>query len=130
MAITHQIILVATGGAAGAVSRFIVSVLLRSTTNSGFPWATFGVNLMGCLLMGLLMGWLWRLPTETSETLRLVLGVGVLGGFTTFSAFSLELFQLLERRDVLLGAFYAGGSVIGGVLAFAAGYYFVRAFVS
>ncbi|MAI68531.1 MAG: fluoride efflux transporter CrcB [Rhodobiaceae bacterium] len=118
------------GGAAGAVSRFIVSVLLRSTTNSGFPWATFGVNLMGCLLMGLLMGWLWRLPPETSETLRLVLGVGVLGGFTTFSAFSLELFQLLERRDVLLGAFYAGGSVIGGVLAFAAGYYFVRAFVS
>ena len=124
---SFQILLVATGGATGAVGRFLVSLPERSSGAGRFPWATFGVNLAGCLLMGLLIGWLWRLPPGTSEAVRLFGGVGVLGGFTTFSAFSLELFQLIERRDMWPALTYAGGSLLGGLIAFAIGLYFMRA---
>ena len=124
---SFQILLVATGGATGAVGRFLVSLLVRSSGAGGFPWATFGVNLAGCLLMGFLIGWLWRLPPGTSEAVRQFGGVGVLGGFTTFSAFSLELFQLIERRDIWPALTYAGGSLLGGLIAFAIGLYFIRA---
>lgn len=125
---SFQILLVAAGGAMGAVGRFLVSLLLRSGVSGGFPWATFGVNLAGCLLMGLLVGWLGRLPPDASETARLFVGVGLLGGFTTLSAFSLELFQLIERRDMWPALAYAGGSLMGGLIAFAIGFYLVRAF--
>jgi len=124
---SFQILLVAAGGATGAVGRFLVSLLVRSSGAGVFPWATFGVNLAGCLLMGLLIGWLWRLPPGTSQAVRLFGGVGVLGGFTTFSAFSLELFQLIERRDMWPVLTYAGGSLLGGLIAFAVGLYFMRA---
>ena len=124
---SFQILLAATGGATGAVGRFLVSLPERSSGAGRFPWATFGVNLAGCLLMGLLIGWLWRLPPGTSEAVRLFGGVGVLGGFTTFSAFSLELFQLIERRDMWPALTYAGGSLLGGLIAFAIGLYFMRA---
>ena len=127
MTISFQILLVAAGGATGAVGRFLVSFLVRSNGVSGFPWATFGVNLTGCLLMGLLIGWLWRLPPGASEAARLFVGVGLLGGFTTFSAFSLELFQLIERRDMWHALAYAGGSLLGGLIAFSIGFYLVRA---
>jgi CrcB protein len=80
--------------------------------------------------MGLLIGWLWRLPPGTSETARLFVGVGLLGGFTTFSAFSLELFQLIERRDVYAAFAYGAGSLVGGLVAFAIGFYIVRAVAS
>lgn len=127
MTISFQILLVATGGATGAVGRFLFSLLVRSSGAGGFPSATFAVNLAGCLLMGVLIGWLWRLPPGTIEVVRLFGGVGVLGGFTTFSAFSLELFQLIERRDMWLALIYAGGSLLGGLIAFAIGLYLVRA---
>ena len=127
MTMGFQILQVPTGGATGTVGRFLVSLLVRSSGAGGFPWATFGVNLAGCLLMGLLIGWLWRLPPGTSEAVRLFGGVGVLGGFTTFSAFSLELFQLIERRDMWPALTYAGGSLLGGLIAFAIGLYFMRA---
>ncbi len=127
---SFQILLVATGGATGAIGRFLVSLIMRSSGAGGFPWATFGVNLAGCLLMGLLIGWLWRLPHGTSETTRLFVGVGLLGGFTTFSAFSLDLFQLIERRDVSAAFVYGAGSLVGGLVAFAIGFYFVRAVAS
>ncbi len=124
MTMSFQILLVATGGATGAVDRFVVSLLVRSSGAGGFPWASFGVNLAGCLLMGLLLGWMWRLSPGTSEAARLFGGVG---GFTTFSAFSLELFQLIERRGVWPAQTYAGGSLLGGLIAFAIGLYFMRA---
>jgi CrcB protein len=125
-----QILMVAAGGATGAVSRFLVSVMMRASGTGGFPWATFGVNLAGCLLMGVLGAWLWRVPPDVGETTRLFVGVGLLGGFTTFSAFSLELFQLIERRDVWAALGYAGGSLVGGLLAFALGFYLARAVAS
>ena len=127
MTMSFQVFLVAIGDATGAVGRFLVSLLVRSSVADGFPWATFGVNLAGCLLMGLLIGWLWRLPPGTSEAVRLFGGVGVFGGFTTFFTCSLELFQLIERCDIWPALTYAGGSLLGVLIAFAIGLYFMRA---
>ena len=127
MTMSFQILLVATGGATEAVGRFLASLLVRSSGAGGFSWVTFGVNLAGCLLMGLLIGWLWRLPLGTSEAVRLFGGVGVLGGFTTFSALSLELFQLIERRNMWPALTYSGGLLLGALIASAMGLYFMRA---
>ena len=127
MTMSFQILLVATGGATGAVGRFLVSLRERSSGAGRFPWTTFGVNLAGCLLMGLLIGWLWRLPPGTSEAVRLFGGVGVFGGFTTFFTCSLELFQLIERCDIWPALTYAGGSLLDALIAFAISLYFMRA---
>ena len=75
---------------------FSVSLLVRSSGAGVFPWATFGVNLAGCLLMGLLIGWLWRLPPGTSEAVRLFGGVGVLGALRHFPPFRWNCFSLLN----------------------------------
>ena len=75
--------------------------------------------------MGLLIGWLWRLPPGASETARLFIGVGLVVGSSIFR-FSLELFQLGERRDMWHALAYAGGSLLGGLIAFSIGFYLVR----
>lgn len=72
-----------------------------------FPWATLAVNAVGSVLMGFLAGWLVRQGSAESEQLRLLLGVGLLGGFTTFSAFSLEMVMLIERGQYGFAALYA-----------------------
>jgi CrcB protein len=115
---------VGLGGAIGAIGRFGIGVMLKSVAVTGFPWATLSVNILGSLAMGLVMGWLSRVGGQ--EGLRLFLAVGVLGGFTTFSAFSMELFGLLERRDAVLAVLYASSSLIGGVAAFCLGYALLR----
>ena len=92
----QAIIWVAFGGALGAVARYATGLLLKTT--SGFPWATLSVNIFGSLLMGVVIGWLSRQSTP-NEALRLFLAVGILGGFTTFSTFSLETLQLLEQGE-------------------------------
>lgn len=120
----NSLLLVAGGGAIGAALRYSVSVALKPYTASNL-WATLGVNLLGSLLIGILFGVLARSPL-TNEPLKLALAVGVLGGFTTFSAFSFELLQLLERREVLAACLYAGGSVLGGLLLVLLGYWLTR----
>jgi CrcB protein len=119
----HCFIWVACGGALGAVARFGISGLVKAPV--GFPWATLGVNLLGSFLMGLLVGWLSK-QSGGHEGLRLFIGVGLLGGFTTFSAFSMELFQMLEKRELLAMSGYLGGSLVGGVLVFGAGYLLLK----
>ena len=119
----HAIAWVALGGALGASGRYAVSLWVKSA--SGFPWATLSVNLLGSLLMGLVMGWLAR-QAAPQEGLRLFVAVGVLGGFTTFSAFSFELFMLLDKRALLAAAGYVLASLIGGLTACIAGYYLVK----
>ena len=118
-------LLVGIGGACGAMARYGVGLLVKSPVTA-FPWATFGVNIVGSLLMGALMGWLSR-RSVANEAMRLLLAVGLLGGFTTFSAFSMELLNLLEKREFWVGFGYAGGSVLGGLAAFAAAFLLVRA---
>ena len=112
--------LVALGGGAGAVLRYqtgrALTGLLGPATVASFPWATLVVNIVGSLAMGLLAGWLAR-HGAASETWRLLIGVGLLGGFTTFSAFSLEMMLLIERGQATTAFAYALISVLAGVTA-------------
>jgi CrcB protein len=111
--------LVATGGALGALARYqlgrVLSQALGEQVVDAFPWPTYAVNMIGCLAMGLLFGWFAR--SGAHEGLRLLLGVGLLGGFTTFSAFSLEMMLLIERGAVGMALAYAGLSVMAGLSA-------------
>jgi len=109
-----NIVLVFLGGGAGAVLRYLVNIAWVRLAGPSQPWmATAIINVTGSLLMGLLIGALAR-TTGISDRWRLLLGVGVLGGYTTFSSFSLEAVGMIERRDYLTAVLYAGGSVLLG----------------
>ena len=109
---------VALGGALGAAARFQVGLFTArwSGLGSPFPWGTLTVNILGSLAMGALMGWFAR-TGQGSEAMRLGLTVGVLGGFTTFSAFSAELVTMIHRGHLLMAAGYGTASVIAGMVA-------------
>ena len=102
---------VAAGGAFGSAARYqlgrLMTVWLGPVAMGAFPFATLAVNTLGSLAMGLLAGMLLRLGGDSADGWRLLLGVGLLGGFTTFSAFSLELSMLIQRGQVGLAGIYA-----------------------
>jgi CrcB protein len=102
---------VAAGGAAGSAARYqlgrLMTQWLGPVPMGAFPFATLAVNTLGSLAMGLLAGFLLRLGGDAADGWRLLLGVGLLGGFTTFSAFSLELAMLIQRGQVGLAGIYA-----------------------
>lgn len=107
----NQILLVAVGGAVGSVLRHLTNVMTVRLFGPGFPWGTLTVNLVGCFLMGVSVEVLARRFGGAPE-LRLLLATGFLGGFTTFSAFSLD-FATLYQRGAMLEAFaYLAGSVV------------------
>ncbi len=110
------LLLVALGGGAGAVLRYLVGSWAITTFGPGFAWGTWLINLGGSFLLGLLAAYLARFAMA-GEPLRLLLGVGLLGGFTTFSAFSLELVTMAGRGEAAMAAAYAVSSVAGGVVA-------------
>lgn len=112
-----KVLLVAAGGAAGAVARYGLGVQAMRLWGGGWPHGTFIANVAGGLLMGLLAGWLAFKGGGEQERLRLLLGVGVLGGFTTFSAFSLETALMIERRTYGQAAAYATASVVVSIAA-------------
>ena len=113
-----RLLIVAAGGALGAVARYGVGVwTLRLFPTTQWPWATLAVNVVGGLLMGLLAGWLAFRGGAQSESLRLFAAVGVLGGFTTFSAFSLEAALMIERRQTAMAGGYVLASVILSIAA-------------
>lgn len=112
---------VAAGGAAGSVLRYHAGrwVAALAGEGSAFPWGTLAVNIAGSLLMGALVGWFARATpgVGAAETARLLIGVGLLGGFTTFSAFSAELVTMLHRGQAGLAAGYAAASLVAGLAA-------------
>jgi fluoride exporter len=120
-----NLILVMLGGALGAGARHLVGRATLAGWGASYPWGTLIVNLSGGLLMGLLAGSLARIG-EGGEHWRLLLGAGVLGGFTTFSAFSLETMVMLERGDWVPALGYVLASVIGSVAALAVGLQLTR----
>jgi len=116
---------VAFGGALGASARYGFGLWAERMAGASFPYGTLGVNILGSFFMGLLAAWL-TMKSGGSETMRLLLGVGILGGFTTFSSFSLDAMNLL--RDKGAGAFliYIAASVGLSLLAIAAGLWLMR----
>ena len=117
----RNILLVAVGGAAGSVARYLLSKAVQEAAASAFPWGTMTVNIAGCLLIGFIAG----LPLGGGEGqwngLKLALTTGFCGGFTTFSTFMGESLTLAKGGDTLLSAAYIGASVAVGILAAAAG---------
>ena len=120
-------LLVGAGGALGAMARYGVG---RALPAGGWPWATFAVNITGGLLMGLLIGWLAARGGAGQEPWRLFLAVGVLGGFTTFSAFSLEIVLLFQRGEAGMALIYAAASTLLAVLALMLGLWLMRSVVA
>lgn len=119
-----NVLLVALGGGLGAAARFSVSLAIPARADA-WPLATFLINVAGSLAIGVLAGWL-STRGEAGEQWRLFLGVGVLGGFTTFSAYSLETLRMIERNDWLGASTYSIGSVLAGLAAVAIGMMFAK----
>ena len=109
------------GGGTGSVLRYLVGLWIGS---AAFPWATFAVNAVGSLAIGLFGGWASRFGW--SEALRLSLTVGLCGGFTTFSTFSKDSLALIEGGSYGLFTLYAAGSVALGVAATALGFWLAK----
>ena len=120
-----NLLLVMLGGALGAGGRHLVGRIMLSLFGMAFPYGTLTVNLLGGLLMGLLAGSLLRLGAH-SEAWRLFLGVGILGGFTTFSSFSLDTVVMAERGALGLAAGYVLLSVAGSIAALFGGLLLAR----
>ena len=117
---------VALGGAIGSAVRYGVNVWSGRMFGSEFPWATLIVNVLGCFTMGLLTG-LMALKLNLSQEARAFLTTGILGGFTTFSAFSLDVALLVERKAMLAAGAYVASSVLLCLVAVFAGLFLVRA---
>ena len=124
MEIIRNILAVGAGSFIGGVARYLVSLAIKGI-GKGFPWATLTVNLLGCLLIGLLWGLLSRNATE-STSWGLFLTVGLCGGFTTFSTFSKEALTMLQAGQIGGFATYVVVSVLAGIALVALGYYVAR----
>ncbi|MEX0980923.1 MAG: fluoride efflux transporter CrcB [Bacteroidales bacterium] len=111
-----SILIVGLGGFIGSVFRFLISRYVQLTYDTVFPWATLLVNILGCLLIGVVYGVSERSNLLTPEW-RIFLTVGLLGGFTTFSTFSNDAFMLLQNKEILRFAMYTGFSFFFGILA-------------
>ena len=122
--ITH-LLLVAAGGAIGASLRYLSGIGLTRILGAGFPYGTLFVNVVGSFAMGILIAWLARRSAGDTD-LRLLLATGLLGGFTTFSAFSLDAVTLYERGALIAAAFYVLASVLVSIAALVGGLALVR----
>ena len=121
-----EVAVVAVGGVIGALARAGIGVVIPHPDPSAWPWATFITNLLGCVLLGLVVAyadgrheqWLITAPTR-ARLVRPLLATGVLGGFTTFSTFAVELVRLLRVNEVVLAGLYAALSAVVGIGLFA-----------
>ena len=122
-----KLLLVGAGGASGAIARYLTGLAYMRLFGSSRPYlATAFINVTGGLLMGLLVGLLALKVAEGGERWRLLLGVGVLGGYTTFSSFSLEAVMLMERREYGAMSVYVIGSVLLSLLSLMFGLFVAR----
>ena len=122
----YPYLLVAIGGALGSMARYGSGVLVGRMVVTGFPLATLLINIAGSLAMGLFVGFLARTTPAWQADARLFVAVGLFGGFTTFSAFSLDAIMLIERGDIGQAILYVGISVIVAILALYVGLLVMR----
>ena len=118
-------LLVFFGGGLGAALRHFINVTCARCLGTGFPWATFIINITGSTVMGLIAGYL-AFKGEASQPWRLFLMTGILGGYTTFSAYSLDAALLYERGAIASALFYVLGSVVLSIAGLFAGLALVR----
>ena len=119
------LLLASLGGGIGAGARHLVNVSAMRLLGAAYPWATLVVNVTGSLAMGLLVAWLARrMPMSTD--LRVFLATGVLGGFTTFSAFSLDAVTLSERGEMAMAVMYVAMSVVLSIAGLMLGLWLMR----
>jgi CrcB protein len=123
-------LLVFAGGGVGAWLRYCTGRVWLAAVGplaaSAFPWATLTANVAGSLAMGVLAGWLARYGHAGGEAWRLLLGVGVLGGYTTFSSFALEFALFVERGALASAALYVGVSLVAGFAGLFGGLWLAR----
>ncbi|MES2774922.1 MAG: fluoride efflux transporter CrcB [Bacteroidota bacterium] len=124
---TTHLLLVALGGMLGSALRYVVSVLInsRTATVTVIPWGTFGVNIIGSLIIGLVFGYSMRNP-GFEQNWRVFLATGVCGGFTTFSALSNESYLLLKEQQYAPLLLYIAASLVLGIGATALGYWVAK----
>lgn len=122
----NHILLIAAGGALGAVARHLVNQAGLRVLGPEFPYGTFAVNIAGSLAIGLLVGWLAQAGRPDATEIRFAFGVGFLGAFTTMSAFALDVVIMAERKMTVLAMAYAAGTVGLSVLAVLAGLLIAR----
>ena len=118
-------VVVFVGAGVGGMLRHFMNIWVARLAGAHFPMHTLVINITGSMVMGMVAGW-FALKGGATGHLRLFLATGVLGGYTTFSAFSLDAILLWERHDYLLAAYYVGGSVVLSLLGLMAGLWIVR----
>ncbi len=111
-----SILIVFFGGGVGSAFRYLTSLMTDKYIQNAFPWATFLVNVFGCLIIGILIGFFTKQQVESTD-LKLLFVTGFCGGFTTFSAFALENIKLFQSGNSLLALLYIALSVLLGILA-------------
>ena len=121
----HIILSIACGGAIGAVSRYILSSVVQNMTSNSFPYGMLLCNILGSMILGILYDSLSK-GSFFSENIKLFIQVGILGSFTTFSAFSLESFLMFEKGDYSSAIIFILLSVILSIAGLVSGIYFFR----
>ena len=122
----YSLILVAIGGSLGAVSRYAIDRLITNFNESSVL-GIFFINVLGSFLLGILIGY-WQIDRQYAESSRLILGVGFLGSFTTFSTLTVSVVQMGSRVEVYRGIMYLGASIILGLVAAICGIMLQKAF--
>ena len=125
-----SLLYVAVGGAFGSMARYALMSLISQFNRSEFPFGTFAINILGGFLMGLWIAAMAMLMPARAKDLHLLFAVGALGGFTTFSAFSVDVFLLLEHGLEVQAVLYVFGSVTLSVLALMGGMWCIKLFAA
>lgn len=126
----NHLLLIALGGALGAVARHLVNQGALRVIGPEYPWGTLMVNVAGSLAIGVLVGWLAFAGRSDATELRFALGVGFLGAFTTMSAFSLDVVLFIERKAYVSAAVYGLGTLALSVVAVFAGLMLARKLIA